>query len=564
MKKLLSALLGLSTVLASYALVMPAVAAAPLWDTTGNYVVAMEYLGTDYAHEMTLTQNGAGTITGSGGSPAGAPTYLWSITSGTVSGNAITFSAQYTATADAVTPQTTLTGVGTIAPDGSMSGTWSDNYSGAARSGTWETTSGVATAIASSTGTLAAEDFGVVSYNTGDGPLAGYTAGFGLSGATLAGAQSVVVELFSSSTLLQRNTATAQFMAQVTGTQFSSPFDVSGNFNYGSDGFWTNTRESEYGQSIPATTVVATVMLANGLVVTATNTNPSGNPETIYENDDERPLVTVTIEKFINGKMATSGSANGADFRMISSWDADNIGSSSGSYLLTDTSPTPYQAATAAMTKGADYMTSEVIDGTVVGATCADGTPFALRGYSTGKTKMAAAAAMVSTTTPSFTNLKHNRYVIVWNTDCANPGGEIGGEVISGDGVLAVTAIDMIDTTATANGSFGDGWKYQFSITAPTSEPNLAMKFNDWLRTGGGGTIPVGSNMRISSPQANNGGATILLTAANSYSTPDLQMTSDLNPALTGRQVTILVEVAVPVGTPSGAYTTTYGVRSNP
>ena len=34
----------------------------------------------------------------------------------------------YTATADAVEPQTTMNVTGTIASDGSMSGTWTDNY----------------------------------------------------------------------------------------------------------------------------------------------------------------------------------------------------------------------------------------------------------------------------------------------------------------------------------------------------------------------------------------------------------------------------------------------------
>ena len=98
----------------------------------------------------------------------------------------------------------------------------------------------------------------------------------------------------------------------------------------------------------------------------------------------------------------------------------------------------------------------------------------------------------------------------------------------------------------------------------PTSEQNLAMKFDNWLKTGGGGTIPVAGNMRISSLQANNGGATILLASANTYSTPDLTMTGDLDLVMPGRQVEITVEVAVPNGTPNGAYTTSYGVQSNP
>src|SRR6185436_11597728 len=78
--------------------------AATTWDTTGSYVVAFNYLGSDYAHDMILTQDSAGNLTGNGGSPAGANVYTWVITSGSVSGDTIDFLANYTATPDAVVP----------------------------------------------------------------------------------------------------------------------------------------------------------------------------------------------------------------------------------------------------------------------------------------------------------------------------------------------------------------------------------------------------------------------------------------------------------------------------
>jgi hypothetical protein len=245
----------------------------------GSYVVDMNFEGTDYAHDMVLTQDGLGQLDGTGGSPAGSHVYEWDITSGSVSGDTIEFYANYTATPDAVTPQTVMHVVGTVAPDGTMSGTWSDNYQGGARSGTWETASGTADMLDA---TLAAEDFGVVNYDTGLGTLKGYSAGFGLTGATFENVQSVVVQLYSGDTLLQTNTATAKVGDEVTGNQISSPFDVSGDFDYATDGYWTNVRETEYGQSVPATRVVATVTLESGQVVTAENTNLSGDPTTIY------------------------------------------------------------------------------------------------------------------------------------------------------------------------------------------------------------------------------------------------------------------------------------------
>lgn len=254
-------------------------AASPNWDVEGSYVVEMEYLGSEYSHDMSLTQNNLGEINGTGGSPSGSNVYMWDITSGSVSGDTIDFYANYTATADAVTPQTVMHVVGTVAPDGTMSGTWSDNYQGGNRSGSWATASGTAEVIEA---ILAAEDFGVVNYDTGLGILKGYSAGFGLTDATFENVQSVVVKLYNGATLLQTNTATAKVGDEITGNQISSPFDVSGNFNYSTDGYWTNVRETQYGQSVPATRVVATVTLENGQVVTAENTLLTGDPTTIY------------------------------------------------------------------------------------------------------------------------------------------------------------------------------------------------------------------------------------------------------------------------------------------
>lgn len=259
---------------------MYAQAASPAWDTTGGYVVAFEYQGVDYTHDVAITQNATGVLSGSGGSPVGAHVYTWIINTGSVSDSVIDFSAQYTATADAVTPLTTMHVIGTIASTGAMSGTWSDNYQGGERAGTWKTISGAALVL---NGTLVAEDFGVVTYNTGLGVIKGYTAGFGLIDATFAGAQSVVVQLYSSTTLLQTNTAILpQFNLDIVGTQFSSPFDVSGTFNYAADGYWMNVRAVQYGQSVPATRVVATVTLASGKVITAENNLLTGDPATIY------------------------------------------------------------------------------------------------------------------------------------------------------------------------------------------------------------------------------------------------------------------------------------------
>ncbi|MDP4020820.1 MAG: hypothetical protein Q8P58_02160 [Candidatus Adlerbacteria bacterium] len=72
MKKILSQGASVVGILSLLAFASPALAAAPVWNTTGSWVVAFDYLGTLYPHDMTLTQNGAGGLTGGGGYLAGA------------------------------------------------------------------------------------------------------------------------------------------------------------------------------------------------------------------------------------------------------------------------------------------------------------------------------------------------------------------------------------------------------------------------------------------------------------------------------------------------------------
>ncbi len=163
MKKILAKFAIAAMVLTPFVSVLPALAAAPTSSVSGSWVIAFDYLGTAYPHDMTLAQDGAGNLTGSGGNPVGANVYMWSLISGSVSGNTIDFNANYTATPDAVTPQTTMHVVGTIAGNGTMSGTWTDNYQGGSRGGTWVSTSGAATPIAPTPTTV------VVSGNTSAG-----------------------------------------------------------------------------------------------------------------------------------------------------------------------------------------------------------------------------------------------------------------------------------------------------------------------------------------------------------------------------------------------------------
>jgi hypothetical protein len=192
---------------------------------------------------------------------------------------------------------------------------------------------------------LSAEDFGVVSFDTGLGFLKGYTAGFGLTGANFA-SSSVMMQLFASSTLLQTNSSTPKVGATITGVQISSPFDVSGNFDYVADGFWNNVREAEFGQHLAATRVVATVTLADGTVLTAENDNPTGDPATIM------PTGMLNVQKIALGGTNTfsfTGDNGLGSFTITtatsSATSTTSMGSStfsvaSGTYTITEATTT--------------------------------------------------------------------------------------------------------------------------------------------------------------------------------------------------------------------------------
>lgn len=148
MTKTFAKAVALAGLVASFGFAATASAAAPLWDVSGSYVVAFDYLGSDYDHDVVLSQDGAGNVTGSGGHPAGGPhVYTWVVTSGSVSGSTLEFYADYTASADAVTPLTTMHVVAEIDSNGELSGTWTDNYQGGSRAGTLESVSGAATLL---------------------------------------------------------------------------------------------------------------------------------------------------------------------------------------------------------------------------------------------------------------------------------------------------------------------------------------------------------------------------------------------------------------------------------
>jgi len=103
------------------------------WNITGNYGINVEYLGSNYTEELSLTQTGSG-ITGTlqlvgGGSP-------WTIDSGSVNSNSLELFGHFNAN-----DSLKIKLLATIAPDGTFGGTWMD-IEGGSRTGNWNSTSG--------------------------------------------------------------------------------------------------------------------------------------------------------------------------------------------------------------------------------------------------------------------------------------------------------------------------------------------------------------------------------------------------------------------------------------
>lgn len=105
------------------------------WNVTGSYVINVEYLGTNYAEDLMLTQSGS-SVTGTLALVGGGSDFT--LDTGNVSGNTLNLEGFFVSN-----PGLRVHLTGTIASDGSVSGTWMDVLGGS-RTGTWNTTSGMA------------------------------------------------------------------------------------------------------------------------------------------------------------------------------------------------------------------------------------------------------------------------------------------------------------------------------------------------------------------------------------------------------------------------------------
>ncbi len=130
---------------------------------------------------------------------------------------------------------------------------------------------------------------------------------------------------------------------------------------------------------------------------------------------------------------------------------------------------------------------------------------------------------------------------------------------------LSVTKISPDKPSATADGTFANGWRWIFDVTVPQNETVLKLKFTDW--TSGSNAIPAVANVAIYSAQSRNAvtaASAVAIKAVGAYSDPlYLDPAADLDPAQPGRQIQVVMETSVPPNTAGGTYSTSYGIESD-
>ena len=350
---------------------------------------------------------------------------------------------------------------GTIAAGGSMSGTWGDNCDGA-RSGTWATASGAATAIPQ-TVTVTIDKYI-------DGQKATDTSANSSSFPMASSWNAANIGPGAGTYSLSPSSYEAQTSQMTSGASYSTN-EVTGGSVVGascSDGKPYALEGYSVGDSLAAAETATKTAGSPAL------TNITSNKYVIVWNVTCSPYVHVTIAKYVDGAHADATNANSSTFSMWATYNADtqsngHISGANGYDIgpVGNGTATPYEARTLNFVRGGSYGTNELTNTSVVGASCADGKPFALAGYKVGDTEALAQAASASLVAPSFTDLQSDKFVIVLNTKCPTTGSVSGMKFwdVNGNGIKDTGEPGL------------SGWT--FNLVGPTSGSQV---------TGAGGT----------------------------------------------------------------------------
>ena len=127
---------------------------------------------------------------------------------------------------------------------------------------------------------------------------------------------------------------------------------------------------------------------------------------------------------------------------------------------------------------------------------------------------------------------------------------------------LAFTGADAVKTTAVADNSFTDGWSWLVHFTVPDNENAFRIRFSDWGNASS--SFPTGGNVRLSIPGSNASTTdSSKILSGNGYS-DWFYLNGDTSSSTPGRQIDLSVEVKVPFGTPTGAYSSSFTAQTYP
>lgn len=125
---------------------------------------------------------------------------------------------------------------------------------------------------------------------------------------------------------------------------------------------------------------------------------------------------------------------------------------------------------------------------------------------------------------------------------------------------IAVDNTAVLNGYAVADDSYTNGFRFKMRVTVGSAVENLLkLRFDDWSKVGGGGTIAAASNMQVNLANTTAGA----VPAATTYGS-NLPLGADLDAGTPGIQQDVYVWLKVPVSTVGGAYSTSYGVMSTP
>ncbi|MES3031253.1 MAG: HYR domain-containing protein [Patescibacteria group bacterium] len=126
--------------------------------------------------------------------------------------------------------------------------------------------------------------------------------------------------------------------------------------------------------------------------------------------------------------------------------------------------------------------------------------------------------------------------------------------------VLEVTSIETVRATALPGSTFENGLSWKFNVTIPDGETNVNVKVYSLID--GGNVITAVDNARIDTLQAFGGGASV--GAGQTYKNRFFSISPalDLNPALAGIQIQLVVDFKLPETSVPGSYSFNYTITS--